>query len=141
MLSDHAISRLSASQRSVLVDHVDGEVGVVVAAYRNLQARNSLIRIGLLRTAIPNAPRPRSTVLTEEGRRVLGAVLGEYADALVRAGLLDEENSLSPLQVLRELKSRHDGLALQGIVNTRGSSERPATETSAVKRQSRQTTE
>lgn len=98
--TDSMIRRLTASQRELLIDHIDGEVDVVTANHHMTGVRGSLMKAGLLLGTATK--RPRTTILTEPGRRAVGMVLGDYADALVRAGLLEQEN---PLQVLQSLKA------------------------------------
>jgi hypothetical protein len=100
-LSDGAIRQLTSLQRDLLIDHIDGEVLLSMANRHLVQVRNALMRNGLLRGSSPHTIRPRGTVLTERGRAAVGMILGDCADALVRAGLLAQEN---PLQVLRRLK-------------------------------------
>lgn len=102
-LSSGEVRRLTTYQRDLLVDHIDGEMDVVTANRHLTGVRNSLMRVGLLKGATPNTNRPRCTVLTERGRMAVGMILGECADALVRAGLLKQRN---PLQVLRDLKDQ-----------------------------------
>ena len=99
-LTEGDVNRLTTSQRDMLVDHIDGEVEVI--ATHLARVRISLMQIGLLRGATCHTIRPRATVLTERGRMAVGMILGQCADRLVRAGLLEQEN---PLQVLRQLKA------------------------------------
>lgn len=101
-ITDGEIRRLTSFQRNLLIDHIDGEVDVVMNDAHLVGVRNSLIKVGLLRGATNNTIRPRATVLTERGRMAVGMILGDYADALVRAGLLLQEN---PLAVLQRLKA------------------------------------
>lgn len=100
IMTDLAVLKLSMMQRAVLIDHIDGAVELIIAERK--MVRVSLMQIGLLRAENPRAIRPRATVLTEQGRRAVGIILGDYADALVRAGILEQEN---PLQVLLRLKA------------------------------------
>lgn len=99
------ILRLKIPQREMLIAHIDGEVPVVRSAEGRSQVRDSLILHGLLRGST-NTPRPRATVLTEDGRRALGIILGDYADALSRAGLFEQAD---PVRVLKELKALRVG--------------------------------
>lgn len=99
-ISDSKIRRMTSMQRDLLIDHIDGELDVHLTNVHLINVRNSLMKIGLLRGATNNTTRPRTTVLTERGRMAVGIILGDYADALVRAGLFEQEN---PLQVLRRL--------------------------------------
>lgn len=99
-LSDGAIRSLTNIQREMLIAHIDGAVLIIRADYNKVL--RALVLRGLLRPSTPHSVRPRATILTEEGRRALGIILGDYADALVRAGLLEQEN---PMQVLRQLQA------------------------------------
>jgi hypothetical protein len=99
-LTDHAIRRLKPAQRELLVDHIDGAVELAVSYM--VQTRASLLKAGLLRGHPVGTARPRQTVLTEAGRHAVGVILGDAADSLVRAGLLEQDN---PLAVLRRLQS------------------------------------
>lgn len=105
-LSDDSIRRLKPAQRDLLVDHIDGSVQLSVS--RLVQTRASLLKAGLLRGHPSHAARPPETVLTEAGRRAVGVILGDCADALVRAGLLAQEN---PLQVLAQLRAARSALS------------------------------
>jgi hypothetical protein len=98
-VSESTIRNLSPNQRDLLVDHIDHAVDVVLSNQHLFNARNALMKLGLLKGT--ETIRPRTTVLTERGRMAVGMILGECADALVRAGLLEQEN---PLQVLAQLK-------------------------------------
>lgn len=99
MLSDAAALRLSSAQRDMLIAHIDGDVGII----RSFQAvaRKALLARGLLRTPSCHTARPAFTRLTDAGRQAVAVILGDYADALVRAGMLEQ----SPLSVLQRLKS------------------------------------
>ena len=103
-LSREAVRNLTPYQRDVLLQHIDCPVDVVASNAHMTGVRNSLIRIGMLRGATPGN-RPRATVLTELGRMAVGMVLGEYADALARAGLLDPDYLLAGLQRLKAAKA------------------------------------
>lgn len=99
--SNEEVWRLTRYQRDMMIDHIDGEVAVNVRDPRLVSVRNSLLKIGMLKgaTSGPRALRPRATVLTERGRMALAMVLGNYADALVRAGALD------PMAILLQRKA------------------------------------
>jgi len=99
--SENFVRQLTSLQRDMLIDHIDGQVVVLANHLKNV--RNSLIRIGLLAGWPMHSKRPRATALTEPGRQVVGMILGQYADALVRAGLLDR-----PLDILQRLKAIGD---------------------------------
>lgn len=96
------VSRLSGYQRGMLIAHIDGAVDVTTHGHHHVVVRNSLMSNGMLRGETPGG-RPRATVLTERGRMALAMVLGDYADALIRAGLLDQER---PIEVLARIKAR-----------------------------------
>jgi hypothetical protein len=79
-------AELTPLQRNFLIKHIDGsgEIPVPVFVAERKGPRAALIARGLLK---PNRPNFASkTLLTEKGRAVLAIILGEYADALVRAG-------------------------------------------------------
>lgn len=99
--SDGAIRMLTFHQRNVLLAHIDGPVDIVATTFGKVQIRNGLMDGGLLRGDPANTVRPRKTALTEAGRRAVGMILGDYADALVRAGLLEQQNPLAVLNRLR----------------------------------------
>lgn len=91
---------LSPQQRNFLIKHIDGgrEIPVPVFISEEKGARAVLIRLGLLR---PNRKQFASkTFMTDDGRMVLAIILGEYADALVRAGFVGVASPLgtAPLQ-------------------------------------------
>jgi hypothetical protein len=98
------VRNLSQYQRDVLLDHIDGAVDVSISNPHLLAVRYSLMKIGMLMASTPGpaANRPRASVLTERGRMAVGMVLGQYADALVRVGLVHEE---TPMRVLQRLRS------------------------------------
>jgi hypothetical protein len=105
-ISETELRKLTVCQRNMLIGHIDGEVDVTICDPHKVQSRNALIGQGYLRGSPTGAVRPRTTVLTERGRAMLGMVLGDYADALIRAGILDQQH---PLEVLKHLKlSRGD---------------------------------
>lgn len=101
-ISDGLVKRLTQHQRDLLVEHIDGEVEIARASHL-VPVRNSLMRTGMLKPAQTGTTRPKGTLLTERGRQVVGMILGEAADQLVRAGLLEQ---LDPVQALREIKAR-----------------------------------
>jgi len=105
MLSAQAVSRLSAPQRDMLLKHIDVPVDVVAADSHVVTVRRSLLNLGLLRPHPTGSVRPRHTVLTPDGRDAVCKILAGYADALVHAGLLEQENPLNALQALAQLKA------------------------------------
>ena len=78
-------AELTTLQRNCLIKHIDRgrKAPAPMVAARN-SPKLALIRRKLLRYDRPSFP--TETWLTEDGRQVLSIVLGEYADALVRAG-------------------------------------------------------
>jgi hypothetical protein len=88
-------SRLSPPMRDVLIDHLDGgacrylvPANVSGKVSRQLWAKKrslvKLLRLGFLEWTDRSH---KFTVITEAGRGALAGLLGEYADALLRAGL------------------------------------------------------
>ena len=105
-LTPKTLRNLSIAQRNMLVDHINGPVGISLTNPRTIQGRNALIAQGLLQRS-PEPARPHSTVLTELGRMALAAVLDEYAEVLIRAGYLEPQ----PIsEALRHLKLRERAL-------------------------------
>jgi hypothetical protein len=95
---------LSSKMRDVLIDHLDGQAVPVVrpvgadggewkaheglAASRNADRHittRALLARGFLKYNSNRAKAPTHTFITDAGRKELGALLGEYADALARA--------------------------------------------------------
>ena len=107
------IYKLTSLQRELLIEHIDGPIDVSVRKAHMIPVRNSLIGNGMLRgdSSGPHMPRPRTTILTDYGRHAVAAILSMYAEALVKAGMLEAR----PIDVLAQLKSRpavsaHDAL-------------------------------
>jgi hypothetical protein len=101
-MSRARVRMLSENQRSLLIDHIDGRFEMGAANRHQRTARSALLKAKLIYGHPLGSPKPRQTVLTEAGRAAVGLILGDCADLLVRAGLLQQEN---PLQVLRRLKA------------------------------------
>lgn len=84
---------MSRDQREMLLLHMDGPVPFVRSKEPKLNYRRialSLVARGWLRfqptfEALRSATRPPATVMTDDGRRALCRLLGEYADVLDRA--------------------------------------------------------
>lgn len=78
---------LSSAQRDMLIEHVDGIKLIWLGVIRTERAttRNGLIERNLIRWN-KSTPRPTHTRITDDGRCVLGFVLGAYVDALVSSG-------------------------------------------------------
>jgi len=86
---------ISTQMRDVLIDHLDGQKVPIlrVADVSGIEAHDrasrqatttALIARGLLKTD-GRLSAPRFTVITEAGRRILSAMLADWADALSRA--------------------------------------------------------
>lgn len=87
---------ISTQMRDVLIEHLDNQpVAVLIptdttdgleASRRAARLRTTtvLVSAGLLRR------KKHHTVITEEGRAMLAKVLGDWADALARAGWNDD---------------------------------------------------
>jgi hypothetical protein len=102
MPSESTVRMLSPQQRDLLIAHID--VPVEIRTDNSQQVRSALIKAGFLRTHPYGAARPRHTELTTEGRYAVAMVLESYAAALVRAGLLEQENPIGALKALAEWK-------------------------------------
>ena len=97
--------RLSRYQREYLIDHIDGIRPVIVNNNIDNMARNALLGRNLIRyvPAESISARPRGTALTELGRATLCALLGYYADQLVRAHCINDR-----CEIAMPLASRHE---------------------------------
>lgn len=104
MLSPRAVRCLSISQREMLIAHIDVPVDIDVSEYANFPVRRSLFKMKLLQPHPIGAIRPRQTALTTAGRHAVAVILADYADALVRAGLLEQEQPMRALQALQGMK-------------------------------------
>jgi hypothetical protein len=87
-------ARLSRSMREMLVAHVreNQPIDYTIGSVENLVRRSSeslQVRGLISPEGHGNKINPTSTVLTDLGREVVCHVLGEYADGLVTAGVLD----------------------------------------------------
>jgi len=90
-MSARSIARsLSNIQRSSLVEHAPGPQRYFTDTDR--KTKQSLVDAGLLRpTARENQAKfPPELVLSELGREVVCFILGDYADALVASGVLEQ---------------------------------------------------
>jgi hypothetical protein len=107
IISDGDIRNFSTQKRVLLLSHIDRAVEINVGDTPTGQTRNSLLTLGLLRVEPRDAVRPRYTVLTPIGRHAVGVILGDYADALVAAGLLvldQASENERPIDALRRIK-------------------------------------
>lgn len=101
MGSKETARRLSHAQRELLIAHVPAHCPVdntisKPAADRRRTAR-SLIGEELIRYET-DSERPMFSVLTETGREVVAVVLGDYAEALIRAGYTGLESPIVALK-------------------------------------------
>lgn len=99
---------LSDIQRNLLIEHIDGPVAVTRLVPARDRTIRSLLTLRLLRphpSAGPLSRHPRFTALTEAGRHSVAALLADYAEALVRAGCLEMESGLSPIEILQTMKA------------------------------------
>lgn len=98
---------LTNSMRDALIAHIDGPVAVNNKNQALFASQHSLLTRGLLRNAAHGARtnRPQATELTEAGRTTLAGMLGDYADALVAAGI----EELSQIEGLAEMLKRRLG--------------------------------
>lgn len=101
-LSTDAIRKLSRTQRNFLLRHIDGPYEMDDRDRQIVIARNVMLGAKLVYGFPLGSLKPRKTMLTDAGRQAVCAILGEAADALVRAGLLEQEN---PIDALRRLQS------------------------------------
>lgn len=79
---------LSVRQRQFLLRHIDGPVPVETF---NAKTIYPLVAKGLVK-CVP-AVNPANTELTRDGRFALGVILGDAADLLSSAGILDKETA------------------------------------------------
>ena len=86
---------LSMTQAEFLVSHVDC-VRPITTNSLEISTMNSMLHRGLIRYSESFTSRPKGTVLTDKGREIVCAVLGHYADQLVRARLLAEKPQFIP---------------------------------------------
>lgn len=89
MIHEDIARKLSRAARHLLVAHVDGTAPNV--ADNHHQATLATLMTAELVSFGPGeqSARPRFSRITENGREVLGYVLAEFAEALVRAGHLE----------------------------------------------------
>lgn len=92
------MAMLSSKMRDVLIDHLDGAAVPIIkiselsgldasrGADRHITTRALILR-GFLKHNSNRAKVPTHTLITEAGRAELCALLGEYADAIMRARL------------------------------------------------------
>jgi hypothetical protein len=100
MINPGMVRRLSLAKRDLLIEHIDTAVLVHHKHASRTIVAKSLMRDGLIRADMAGA-RPSATVLTPAGREAVAMILADYADAMVRAGLMEER----PLQILQALRA------------------------------------
>lgn len=90
--------KLTSPQREILIEHAIGPVPIDLRVSHEGAIRrstvNSLFTLNLIRKS-GQSPRPTATVMTDLGREVCCFILGQYADALVRTGLLQEAMNIT----------------------------------------------
>lgn len=91
----HVMKEFTPAQRDMLIDHIDG--ALEVSTSRLVTVRRALLARKLIRPYPAGAIRPRQTTLTEHGRCAVCRILGDYADALVRAGILEQDDPVRSL--------------------------------------------
>jgi hypothetical protein len=102
--STRSILQMSRPQRDMILLHVAADQPVRAADSK--VCRNALIRRGMLLLLPPGSPRPQYTTLSSLGRYAAAVLLAEYAEVLVRAGVLESDGQgESPMEVLRRLKA------------------------------------
>lgn len=89
--------RLSRPQRQILIDHIDRPRLIRVNIANEMPSLRGMVHDGLLRWApfhgcTPAWERgsrshPTHTLITEEGRYALSAILADYAETLVKLGI------------------------------------------------------
>jgi hypothetical protein len=77
--------KLSAAQKEYLVDHLDGERSITNRNTNEIRTRGALLSRHFIHHKETITSRPTATVLTDKGRDALCAILGEYAEQLMRA--------------------------------------------------------
>jgi hypothetical protein len=83
--NDGIAQKLSAAQKEYLVDHLDGKRAIANRDAHEIRTRGALIARKLIQHKETITSRPTATVLTDKGRDALCAILGEYAEQLMRA--------------------------------------------------------
>lgn len=97
-VSRERILRLSDNQRKMLVAHIDKTLAVpgwaelVRYDRHESKTRTMLLKAKLIRGLPQYSTRPTHTTLTESGREAVCVILGDCADMLVQAGLMERED-------------------------------------------------
>lgn len=91
MYYQRVAANLSKYQRDLLIELIDGPKVLSFRGEFNKRRTWDLLNANGFLRRIPNTS---STELTDSGRAVLGWILGELADTLVRAGALERQSDL-----------------------------------------------
>lgn len=86
---------ISMVQAEFLIDHIDA-VRPITANSLEASTRNSMLARKLIRFT-DGIINPKGTVLTDKGREVVCAILGHYADQLVRTRVLTERVNIQKM--------------------------------------------
>jgi hypothetical protein len=93
------VAFLSKFQRDFLIEHIDRQVPIIRAEHgARAKTANALIAAGMLRLVPTGARFPQGTKLTDVGREAVCIILGEYADALSRAGIFSGDDALAAVR-------------------------------------------
>jgi hypothetical protein len=103
--------KMPKPQRDLLIAHIDGPQ--LLAIGPETSTRTALIDRKLLRFDTYASLRPKNTIITALGREVLCAILGDYADALVRAGALTK---VPPIVFKRSPKIVADDFDIEAVL-------------------------
>ena len=106
------IKNMPKLQRDYLVDHACGPRPIVVS--ENSASREALMDRRLIRTPA-HTERPAYTELTDLGREVLCTILADYADALVKAELLQSAPTIELRSISRGRSGDRPPVALTQI--------------------------
>lgn len=93
------VKRLTNSQRYELIDYIASPSSRQRIPINRLPSpenrlRNQIVKSLIKRGLVKECHGARETELTDLGREVTAMVLGQYADALARAGALDDLGSV-----------------------------------------------
>lgn len=98
MFHDQVAKRLSRRRAELLLEHIDHPREVREKG-DTLRSLKTMAQEGLLYFTPPDSPRPHFSNITLDGRQVLATILGNYAEALIRAGYtVDAVRTVPPAQ-------------------------------------------
>ena len=107
------MSSLTISMRDILIEHLDGHAVQHVVKFRDRNhyderycATGSLLARGLIRFDGRQTGQ-RYTYITDSGRAALARALGDWADALERAGLIVEDRGNADPTFAQIFHNRH----------------------------------